>query len=84
MVKSRNALLRTLLLRIARHLKSVLRHKFLIWMSVIGTLCIYLCQDVRIRGYFSKAKGVGEQNVWETMTYIYIYKIHVMNYDTDC
>jgi hypothetical protein len=30
-------------------------------MPIIQTLCIYFSKDVRIRGYFSKPKGVHEE-----------------------
>ena len=59
---ARIALLRMLLVCISVCLKSVLRYNFfLFWMPIIRTLCIEANNDVRIRGYFSKPKGVREE-----------------------
>jgi hypothetical protein len=41
--------------------KSVLSYKYLILGTYHRTLYIYVSKGVRIRGYFSKPKGVGEQ-----------------------
>jgi hypothetical protein len=51
-----------LLVGIIFYLKSVLRYNFfLFWKPIIQAICIYVSKDVRIRGYFSKPKGVREQ-----------------------
>jgi capsular polysaccharide biosynthesis protein len=55
-VKSCNALLRLLLLCI-----SFLIYKFLILDTYHQNTYIYVSKNVRIRGYFSKSKGVREQ-----------------------
>jgi hypothetical protein len=60
-VKSCSALLRMLLVCIRSYLKSLLRYKFLILDTYHQELYIYVSKDVRIRGYFSKPKGISEQ-----------------------
>jgi len=60
-VKSCNALLRMLLMCIIAYLKSIRIYTFLILRTIDGTLCIYVSKDLRIRGYFSKPKGVRER-----------------------
>ena len=67
-IKSCNEFEHMLLMCTHRYLKSVLRYNF----SILGTYhpdtphlpCIY----ARIREYISKAKGVREQRIWETLT----------------
>ena len=52
-------------------LKSVLRFKFLILGTYQPDIYIYVGKDVRIRGYFSKSKGIrGQKNFWETLVYV--------------
>jgi len=46
---------------ISVHIKSVLMYKFLISVPTIRTLYIYVSDDVRIRGYYSRPEGVLEQ-----------------------
>ena len=43
------------------YLISVVRYKFLILDTYHPHTIFYLSKDVRIRGYFSKPKGIGEQ-----------------------
>jgi hypothetical protein len=50
-----------LLICIHSYLKSFLRYDFLIWVSVIQKLHIYMSKDVWICGYFLKLKGVCQQ-----------------------
>jgi hypothetical protein len=59
-VKSCNALLRMLLTCISIYIESVLRYKFVI-LDTYPDIYIYAIKDVRIRGYFSKPKGVRDQ-----------------------
>jgi hypothetical protein len=60
-VKSCNVLFRVLLVCIRYYLKLVLKHEFAILMPVIRTLYISVSKNVRIRGYFTKPKGMCEQ-----------------------
>jgi len=55
-------LLLILLVCIHSYLKLVLRYNFLFSIPVIRALYIYVSEDVRIRDYFSKTKGIREQN----------------------
>ena len=45
---------------------------FKFWISIIRTLYIYMSDNVRIRGYFSKPKGVLEQKHLEILMYTMI------------
>jgi hypothetical protein len=49
-----------LLVGIRSYLKSVLRYKFFI-LDTYHPDTLYMSMDVKICGYFSKPKGVGEQ-----------------------
>jgi hypothetical protein len=67
-VKLCNSLLRMPFVCIRSYLKSVLRHTFLILDTYIRKLNIYVSKDVRIRGYFSKPKGVQKgEKFWGTL-----------------
>ena len=54
-----------LLVCIRSCLKSVLRYKFISLVPIIRTRYIDVSKDVRIRGYFSKPKGVREKKSLE-------------------
>jgi len=54
-------------------LKSVLRYKYLILCTYHDTPYIYVKNDVRIRGYFSKPRAIAnKKKVWEIVTYSYL------------
>jgi hypothetical protein len=50
-----------LLVRISMYLKSRLRYTFLISDTYHREMYVHMSKDVRIRGYFSKPKGVREE-----------------------
>jgi hypothetical protein len=60
-VKSCSALLHVVLVCISIYLNSVLRYRVLIFDTYRPVLYIYVSKDVRIRGYFSKPKGILEK-----------------------
>ena len=66
-VKSCGALLHMLLVCSHSYLKSVLRYKFLSFGYLSSGHYIYVSKDVRIRGNFSKLKGLHGQKVRETL-----------------
>jgi len=74
-----------LLVCICIYLKSLLRYKFLILDIKSSGHYMYVRNDMRIRGYFLKPKGVREQKhlgntglrgTFECL-YIYIHTVHI-------
>ena len=60
-----------LLIHICNYLKSFLRYKLLILDT-----CIYINNDVKIRGCFSKPKGVHKQESLGNTSVLYRYEIY--------
>jgi hypothetical protein len=49
------------MLFLTSHISSVIRYKFLILIPFTRALYIYVTKDIKIHGYFSKAKGFRER-----------------------
>jgi len=69
-----------LLVCIRGYLISVLGFKFLI-LHIIRALYIYVNKDVRIRGYFSKPKGLREQ---KSLGNIGLYGYNIISKSLGC
>jgi len=57
MVKSYNSLLHILLVCIRSYQKSIVRYKFLIFLPIIWTVCIYVSKDVGPWLFFEAKRG---------------------------
>jgi hypothetical protein len=74
-----NALLLLLLVIILSYLKLVMNLiNILFWIDVIRTLYIYVSKNVRIPGYYSRAKGIREK---KTFRKHWSWLLRQLNYD---
>jgi len=79
-VHSCNSLLCMPLACIGSYLISARQINFKIWIPTIETLYIYVSQDIRIRGYFSKPQGVREQKSLENIDINFLF-LHILKFN---